>query len=661
MQLLLAFTSILLVFLFENRHIGLGFFDSSEYALHIRSGGIAHAPGYPLYILLGKLMYGFFGDPFLAQQIISLLSIPIVLISLYKTFETSENSAGRTVHRNAFILTALLFISSFYFKLFTIIPEVFLLNLAIFSLLFYRIVEWYYRPSKLNILLVMLIFGLGVSHHHTLALTLPGFFWLTFYSYRINRKTTPTFNYDWKKLFLPGILGLLLGCTPLVYLFIASHDLSSAHPFNYYQIDGLRSFLFVLLRRGYGTFSLISSSMEVNYLSLATFCLKTVMIHFNYIGLVFFVPLVFWKKFQILPVSDNPISKKKMPFNGHNDPSNSWKQAFLQSPEQMLAFITIISFFIVFISGDNLSLENQTYRLTQIRMLTVPLFLVNYFIYGSSKLFLNWSSAKFKQFKKIIFPFLVSIVLLSNLIHIKQLRYSSFHFLDDHIRWSYETIFSRAQPSVSPISPDHYRCAIFVEGDTLLYSLQYYNQFISEKKCFIISPASIFSTQFQSYYESKLLKSFYGNSIPDSIEANQSNLLPLLHQFSEKLKANDYKLFLLYTPDKRLFYNSRFSFRPLDNLLEVVNDRDPPGSLELVEANISRFLERLVPTLNSLDPKKLPADIIDSIAMTAYTQNIYEYLLFCDLYRQQQKIIRPELVLKLELAKQQINQILDNP
>ena len=59
-----------LIFVFASyffRHEGLSFFDASDYATAIQGWGIPHAPGYPLYVFLGKFAFLFVKDPFDAQ------------------------------------------------------------------------------------------------------------------------------------------------------------------------------------------------------------------------------------------------------------------------------------------------------------------------------------------------------------------------------------------------------------------------------------------------------------------------------------------------------------------------------------------------------------------------------------------------------------------
>ena len=91
-----AFLGVYIGFVMANRLRGLGYFDGSEYALHIQGGGIAHAPGYPLFTILGKVVHAFGADPFLSQQIISVVALSGAAIALYETFafEVGASRAG---------------------------------------------------------------------------------------------------------------------------------------------------------------------------------------------------------------------------------------------------------------------------------------------------------------------------------------------------------------------------------------------------------------------------------------------------------------------------------------------------------------------------------------------------------------------------------------
>lgn len=102
----------MMTYLFWNRYSGLGFFDASEFAAHIQSGGIPHAPGYPIYLLLGKFLNFFCRDPFLAQNLISLSAFPVILASLYQTIKISERGK-RTTDSNPCICSYFIDVSFF--------------------------------------------------------------------------------------------------------------------------------------------------------------------------------------------------------------------------------------------------------------------------------------------------------------------------------------------------------------------------------------------------------------------------------------------------------------------------------------------------------------------------------------------------------------------
>ena len=82
-----------LAFIWKNRLPGLGYFDGSEYALHIAGGGIAHAPGYPLFTVLCRFIHTLGPDPFLSQQVLSMLALVVAGVALYKTFELEIGAA----------------------------------------------------------------------------------------------------------------------------------------------------------------------------------------------------------------------------------------------------------------------------------------------------------------------------------------------------------------------------------------------------------------------------------------------------------------------------------------------------------------------------------------------------------------------------------------
>lgn len=191
------------------RHLGLSFFDSSEFATHIRGSGIPHAPGYPLYILFSKLFFWFLQDPFEAQFWLSLLSSWICTFFFYITV---TRQCDNKEYRRAAFITLLFFLSGGLFQLYLRISDVFFLSLALFSILFYfhRRLEEERTPRW--IFGIGAIYGLGACHHPLMALSLPAsLFFLTRAKLKdFSQSTCGRFFLDFCLDFCRSIIFLLL-------------------------------------------------------------------------------------------------------------------------------------------------------------------------------------------------------------------------------------------------------------------------------------------------------------------------------------------------------------------------------------------------------------------------------------------------------------------
>ena len=267
-----------IVFILSNRLPGLGYFDGSEYAVHISGGGIAHAPGYPLYLILGKLIHAFGADAFFAQQVTSVLALGIAAAAIHRTFAL-EVGTSRPGFAAAFAITIASLSASYYLRLFSILPEVFLLNVGLFSLLILAITHYHHFPDARNLGAVFFLYGLGLCHHHTLAFTLPACLYLIIKKLR---------RADWLKSALLAMAGLFAGCLPLLYLFESSNRVEST----YYRVHDLESLWFVLLRKGYGTFHLSPLASEPDVAGLYSLALEGLLRNFNILGVVAFAPLL---------------------------------------------------------------------------------------------------------------------------------------------------------------------------------------------------------------------------------------------------------------------------------------------------------------------------------------------------------------------------------
>ncbi len=377
-------------FILANRLPGLGFFDGSEYALHIQGGGIAHAPGYPLFTVLGKAIHAMGADGFLAQQLISVLALCVVAIALYKTFAL-EVGANRPGFGAAFAVSITGLGASYYLRLFAILPEVFLLNVGLFSLLILSITHFYHDPDARKLAIVFFVFGLGICHHHTLVFALPACLYLIAQKLR---------HLDWVKGLGFSIVGLALGCVPLVYLFAGQG--TAEH--TYYRVHNVQSLLFVLLRKGYGTFHLSPLKSETDIGGLYSLAFQGLLRNFNTLGLVAFAPLIllpFASKFSSRPSRKAPASTKDARKYG-------WK-----SPSLIVAVSTLALFFVVFIPNCNLELGVRTYRTIFLRFLTVPCFLLTYLAFKAALGAWDWAAKWGTRHQILVIAAMLACILYS--------------------------------------------------------------------------------------------------------------------------------------------------------------------------------------------------------------------------------------------------------
>ncbi len=227
--------------------------DSGELVTACSVLGIAHPPGYPLYVLLGKiftllipfgniayrinLMSAFFGA-FTCGMVYLIVRSP-------KSEVRSQTTRHWTLdigHWTAVICAlALAFSNPLWSQ--SIMAEVYSLNA------FFSIVIIYLLLTTYHLLLVAFLFGLGLGNHHTLILLLPGIVYLMAVNGR--RKTV-----DGKSNFanlLPStfylLLAFLLGFSVYLFMIVRSQQNPIA---DWDNPENLTNFFRVVFRTGYG-------------------------------------------------------------------------------------------------------------------------------------------------------------------------------------------------------------------------------------------------------------------------------------------------------------------------------------------------------------------------------------------------------------------------
>jgi hypothetical protein len=222
----------------------ISYSDSAELVAASYTWGIPHAPGYPLYMLLGKVWSFFLGGDVARRY--SLLSCIWGSLTVFLVFLSVKRLAGSVA---AAVLAAAGLAFAYHFWLYSLVPEISALN-GFFGA---AIIYWVVRQSGKNLDWkalgsLGLIYGLSMTHHHTLLLWLPALGCYLFVSWprnQVNRR---------RLLFLFGCVAI--GLLPYIYLPVASHF----HPvFNALHDASPAGIFKFITRQNYGSLVLASA------------------------------------------------------------------------------------------------------------------------------------------------------------------------------------------------------------------------------------------------------------------------------------------------------------------------------------------------------------------------------------------------------------------
>ncbi len=203
-------------------------------------GGVAHPPGYPLFLFFGRIL-GSIPFPLEPVSKVGLISVISAIGALLLVRQIVA-----IYIKNFYIqaVTVLTLAFSYLFWLYAGIPEVFMLNTLFFLCVVYFALR-FYKEGKFSLLLIgSLIFGLSLSNHHTAIFTLPLCLAVIWRQKKILRKQKA------KLLYVPGLI--LLGLTPYLYLLYLSSNNPSV---NWNEIKTFGDLFDHFLRIDYGTFS----------------------------------------------------------------------------------------------------------------------------------------------------------------------------------------------------------------------------------------------------------------------------------------------------------------------------------------------------------------------------------------------------------------------
>ncbi len=187
--------------------------DSAELIIAAKTFGVSHPPGAPLYAIMSSIVAQIplgtlIGRLNFMSALFGALTVAAMFLLTYRI----------TSNWLASLMGALLLAFSYIFWFFSIITEVYTLNLFLLTLLLLFFTEWYVSNNDRLLYAMALVGGLSLSVHYMsiVLLILIGFFVSIF---RKNRAKPLTF-------FLTLILYFLIGLTPLAILPIAARNQS---------------------------------------------------------------------------------------------------------------------------------------------------------------------------------------------------------------------------------------------------------------------------------------------------------------------------------------------------------------------------------------------------------------------------------------------------
>ncbi len=174
-RLLASLSLVLITFLVYLRTLAPGVygFDSAELATGVFSQGVAHPPGYPLYLLIGKLFTFLpFGDVAYRLNLMSAVFASLTVVILYWTIENIIQ------HRFAAWCAAFLFAFSNYFWQMALVAEVYTPLTAFLAGDLLLVSLWRKHSLTKYLLAFSFLYGLTLTMHTSAILIAPAFAWL---------------------------------------------------------------------------------------------------------------------------------------------------------------------------------------------------------------------------------------------------------------------------------------------------------------------------------------------------------------------------------------------------------------------------------------------------------------------------------------------------
>lgn len=228
-------------------------FDSAELATGVFTQGLVHPPGFPLYMLVGRLFSLLPVGPIIFR--LNLMSAVFGAATIYLLFRSLiELFQVRWV---AWVASAFLAFSIYFWQM-SLVAEVYTLHTFFLSAVLFLLLRWR-RSGNSNLLVgAALVYGLSLTNHTTGLFFAPGFVWLLV--------SSPKWNWKPAKFWIAAIA--LFFTSLLLYLYIPLRASSTAglnYIKEYYSVDvsTLGGLLWMISGRAYSFFAFGYSLAEL--------------------------------------------------------------------------------------------------------------------------------------------------------------------------------------------------------------------------------------------------------------------------------------------------------------------------------------------------------------------------------------------------------------
>jgi hypothetical protein len=274
--------------------------DSGELISSASVLGVAHPPGYPLYMILGHLATLLPGGSAamrmnLLSGLLDAIAVGVVFLTIHRLVSVRADGSPVAARRwkpyVAATTGSLLLAFSSLFWAYSLVAEVFALNNLFAAVLLFIGIEWCRQPQRTRLLwLFTLVFGLSLCNQQTIVLLLPAFIVLAWQGWKLLPRAAGPLRLSLRDLGI-ALGAFVVGLLPYAYLPIAA---SSNPVMNWGDPDTLSRFQTQVTRGNYGTTSLVAGG-KPGSIGENLKLLGTSLTHgFVYVGILLAVAGLWW-------------------------------------------------------------------------------------------------------------------------------------------------------------------------------------------------------------------------------------------------------------------------------------------------------------------------------------------------------------------------------